>query len=65
MAKTTLLISPDSIKNMVQFERNLDTDYMIAAIQLAQDKMLQPVIGTRLLESLQKKVESGEIYYEA
>ena len=53
--KNVLLISEDYIKSESNLDNNVSGKYLQSAIKLAQDIELQSLIGTKLLEALQKK----------
>lgn len=53
--RNILLISEDYIKSESNLDNNVSGKYLQSAIKLAQDITLQSTIGTKLLESLQKK----------
>lgn len=53
--RNILLISEDYIKSESNLDNNVSGKYLQSAIKLAQDIALQSTIGTKLLESLQKK----------
>ena len=53
--RNVLLISEDYIKSESNLDNNVSGKYLQSAIKLAQDISLQSTIGTKLLESLQKK----------
>lgn len=53
--RNVLLISEDYIKSESNLDNNVSGKYLQSAIKLAQDIELQSLIGTKLLESLQKK----------
>lgn len=53
--RNVLLISEDYIKSESNLDDNVSGKYLQSAIKLAQDIALQSTIGTKLLESLQKK----------
>ena len=56
----TLLITPQEIKSALPI-KNVDEEYVIPAIRLAQDKKIQLILGTNLYEKLQQFVESGSV----
>jgi hypothetical protein len=53
--RNVLLISEDYIKSESNLDNNISGKYLQSAIKLAQDIELQSLIGTKLLEALQKK----------
>lgn len=53
--RNVLLISEDYIKSESNLDNNVSGKYLQSAIKLAQDIELQSLIGTKLLEVLQKK----------
>lgn len=53
--RNVLLISEDYIKSESNLDNNVSGKYLQSAIKLAQDIELQSLIGTKLLEALQKK----------
>lgn len=53
--RDVLLISEDYIKSNSSLDNNISGKYLQSAIFIAQDIALQSTIGTKLLESLQKK----------
>lgn len=57
----TLLISPDAIKTLGVFDRNLNERQISPVIKLVQDSKIQSLIGTRLYERLLEMVEAGEV----
>lgn len=59
--KNTLLISEDFVKSNSTLDDNISSKYLLAAIVAAQDIELQSILGTSLLESLQKKVFENTI----
>lgn len=58
--RNILLISEDYIKSESNLDNNVSGKYLQSAIKLAQDIALQSTIGTKLLESLQKKCMDTE-----
>ena len=54
--KNTMLISPDSIKGLGDLNYNVDDNVVAAAIRTAQNVYMEDVLGTALLEKLQKLV---------
>lgn len=60
MAKV-LLISEQTIKTNSVINNNVDTMYILPAIEFAQDEGLQPLIGTKLYEKLMYLVEQDII----
>lgn len=54
--KNVLLISEDYIKSESNLDNNVSGKYLQSAIKLAQDIELQSLIGTKLLEKIQKLV---------
>lgn len=61
MTNTILLISEQTIKGYSLVNGNVDTQYILPAIQYAQDQGLQPLIGTRLYRTLCALVENEQI----
>lgn len=59
--KNVLLISEDYLKTESFLDDNVSGKYLLTAIKLAQDVELQSILGTNLLESIQKKVYDNEI----
>lgn len=59
--KNVLLISEDYLKTESFLDDNVSGKYLLTAIKLAQDVELQSIIGTVLLESIQKKVLENQI----
>lgn len=59
--KNVLLISEDYLKTESFLDDNVSGKYLLTAIKLAQDVELQSIIGTVLLESIQKKVLDNQI----
>lgn len=59
--KDVLLISEDFIKSESNLDQNISGNYLGPAIRLSQEIGLQSTIGTKLLESIQKKVYDQEI----
>lgn len=56
-----LLISEDYIKSTTNISDNMSGEYILPAIQLAQDIALEETIGSPLLSKLQELVETAEI----
>ena len=56
-----LLISEQTLKADSLINDNVDNQYILPAITLAQDTGLQPLIGTKLFQKLQKLVNDDEI----
>lgn len=56
-----LLISEDTIKSVTNMSDNMQGDYLLPAIQLAQDIDLEETIGTPLLEKIQELVLNNTI----
>lgn len=54
--RNVLLISEDYVKSNSNLDNNISGKYLQSAIKASQDIALQSTIGTKLLESLQKKV---------
>ena len=54
--RNVLLISEDYIKSESNLDNNVSGKYLQSAIKLAQDIELQSLIGTKLLEKIQKLV---------
>lgn len=57
-----LLISEHHIKANTNISDNISGDYLLPAIQLAQDTALEQTIGTPLLTKLQELVENNTIH---
>lgn len=55
------LISEKTIKENSVVNDNVDTMYILPAIEFAQDEGLQSLIGTKLYKRLMDLVESGDI----
>ena len=56
-----LLISEQTLKADSLINDNVDNQYILPAITLAQDTGLQPLIGTKLFQKLQRLVNDAEI----
>lgn len=54
--RNVLLISEDYIKSESNLDNNVSGKYLQSTIKLAQDIELQSLIGTKLLEKIQKLV---------
>lgn len=54
--RNVLLISEDYIKSESNLDNNVSGKYLQSSIKLAQDIELQSLIGTKLLEKIQKLV---------
>ena len=54
--KNTLLISPNTIKNMSLVNLNLDDTDLAASIRIAQSIYLRDIIGTNLLNTIKELV---------
>lgn len=61
MYKDVLLISEDYIKSESMVDNNISGKYLLSAIKTSQDIELQSILGTSLLESIQKKVFDNTI----
>lgn len=61
MYKEVLLISEDYIKSESMVDNNISGKYLLSAIKTSQDIELQSILGTSLLESIQKKVFDNTI----
>ena len=59
-----LLISEDYIKSVTNISDNINGNYLLPAIQLAQDIELTETIGTPLLTHLQELIYNNEIQLE-
>lgn len=59
--KNVLLISEDYLKTESFLDDNVSGKYLLTAVKLSQDVELQSILGTNLLESIQKKVYDNEI----
>lgn len=57
----TLLISPDAIKALGVFDKNLDERHIKPVIKFVQDDSIQNLIGTRLYQKLLELVASNTI----
>ena len=60
MARVLLLSEATMKKNSV-VNNNVDSMYLLPAIEFAQDAGLQPIIGTKLYNKLMDLVENGSI----
>lgn len=60
--KDVLLISEDYVKSESMLDSNVSGKYLLTAIKLAQDVELQSILGTSLLEGVQKKVFDNTIH---
>lgn len=60
MAKV-YLISEKTLKSNSVINDNVDTMYLLPAIEYAQDAGLQPLIGSKLFRTLQNMVADGSI----
>lgn len=58
-----LLISEDIIKSITNLSDNVSGDYLLPAIQIAQDFDLEETIGTPLLNHLQTLVANNQIQH--
>ena len=58
---TVLLISEQTLKSYSLVNGNVDSQYILPAIQYAQDEGLQPLLGTRLYRTLCALVENNQI----
>lgn len=56
-----LLISEKTLKSNGVINNNVDSMYILPAIEYAQDAGIQPLLGTKLYNKLMDLVESGEI----
>lgn len=56
-----LLISEKTLKSNGAINNNVDSMYILPAIEYAQDAGLQPLLGTKLYNKLMDLVDSGEI----
>lgn len=63
--RNVLLISEDYLKSESFLDDNVSGKYLLTAIKLAQDVELQSIVGTKLLQSIQKKVYDNEIDLDA
>lgn len=59
-----LLISEDLIKSVTNLSDNMSGDYLLPAIQLAQDVDLEETIGTPLLTHIQELIYNNKIALE-
>jgi hypothetical protein len=59
--KDVLLISEDYVKSESMLDSNVSGKYLLSAIKLSQDVELQSILGTSLLETIQKKVFDNTI----
>lgn len=59
-----LLISEDTLKTITNINDNVDGDYILPSIQLAQTIELEETIGTPLTEKLKNLVKENEITAE-
>lgn len=55
------LLSENTLKSNSIINDNVDTMYILPAIETAQDMGLQPILGTKLYNTLKSMVDSGEI----
>ncbi len=58
------LISEETLKSNGVINNNVDSMYILPAIEFAQDAGLQPLIGTKLYNKLMDLVENGSIVNE-
>ena len=56
-----LLISEETLKEMSLIGDNVESQFILPAIELAQEQGLQTIIGTKLLRKLQTLVDDGSI----
>ena len=54
--KNTMLISPNTIKNMALVNLNVDDTVLAASIRVAQNIYVRDIIGTNLINTLQELV---------
>lgn len=59
-----LLISEETLKEMSLIGDNVESQFILPAIELAQEQGLQTIIGTKLLRKLQTLVDDGSITAE-
>lgn len=62
--KNVLLISEDLIKSVTNLNDNMSGNYLLPAIQLAQDIDLEETIGTPLLDKIKDLIYNNEISQE-
>lgn len=58
---TVLLISEQTLKSYSLVNGNVDSQYILPAIQYAQDEGLQPLLGTRLYRTICALVENNQL----
>lgn len=58
---STILVSPKKIAASTALGGNVDTDKVVPHIVTAQDRHIQPVLGTKLYRHILSLVESGAI----
>ena len=69
MAAEVLLISIKRLKELTALGGNVDSDYVVQFIKIAQDKNILPVLGTKLMDKLKELInddslsEAGNIKY--
>lgn len=59
--KVSFLISEELIRQLSPISGDLDFDYMIPHLLTAQDKWIQPKLGTKLYEELMTEVEASTV----
>ena len=59
-----LLTSEDAIKTYTNINDNIAGDYLLPAINIAQRKGLESILGSALVRKLQELVAEGTIVYE-
>lgn len=65
MIMNVLLISEDLIKSITNISDNMSGEYLLPAIQLAQDIDIEETIGTPLLNKIQELIADNKIALEA
>ena len=53
---TVLFISQDRLKTSTALNYNIDTEYLLPFVKIAQDKHLQAILGTKLYEKLENDI---------
>jgi len=61
MKKNALLIDENAFKLFIPVSANLDWDYLTPHVIVAQDKHIQPIIGTQLFQKIVDLIDSGTI----
>ena len=60
----TLIISEELLKLYSPLSKNVDVDKIFPYLHLAQPYFIEPILGTALLQELQRQIEEGEITEE-